>query len=160
MYILLQFWIQNFPHCAGGYRRDRRPCYCSEQEMHKQIWSPTHKKAAEKEKRLCSASTDFTCKISISRLDSSRQQRHGCFQDGHVDIVPNIRYGGKLSNFLSYFHVFWKNRTKHCVCIFPLFVVCEAYEELWAGTNPCNRTPSKGWTNFYWNFLKCSSLGF
>lgn len=99
-------------------------------------------------------------KISITLLDSLNRQGNRFLQDGHVDIVPNIWCSGEMSNFLGNFHVFWKDRTKHCVCIFPLLVVCKAYEKLWARTNPSNWTPSYNWAYFSWDLIECNSLGF
>lgn len=99
-------------------------------------------------------------KISITLLDSLNRQGNRFLQDGHVDIVPNIWCSGETSNFLGNFHVFWKDRTKHCVCIFPLLVICKAYEKLWARTNPSNWTPSYNWAYFTWDLIECNSLGF
>lgn len=92
-------------------------------------------------------------------LHPSQEQGNRLFQDGYIDTVPNISCGGKLSNFLSDVHVFWKNRSKDSVFFFPLFVVCKAYKKFWARTNPRNRTPSYGWANLSWNLLKYHSLG-
>lgn len=141
-----------------------------------QFPNPTYKKAAKEEKKkkktannvIIQSNIDdiisiwsYICvQISITCLDSSNRQRNGFFHDGHVDVVPNIWFGRELSNSFSNFHVFRKKRTKHSVSVFPLLVVCKAYEKLWAGTNPCNWTPSYDWASLCWNLLEWSSQGF
>lgn len=93
-------------------------------------------------------------------LDSSYRQGNWFLQNRNIDLVPDIRYCGECSNLLSNTHVFRKNRSKNCVCFFPLAMVSKADEEIWSRIYPSNRTPSYGWTIFYRNFLKRVSLGF
>ena len=60
---------------------------------------------------------------SMSLVHLPDPQGYGLFQDGHVDIVPNVGFCGELGDFLGNSHVLWKNRTKHGVRFLPLFVV-------------------------------------
>ena len=72
-------------------------------------------------------STGFSIALCIQRsasvVHSPDPQGYGPFQDGHIDVVPNVGFCGELGDFLGNSHVLWKNRTKHGVRFLPLFVV-------------------------------------
>lgn len=99
-------------------------------------------------------------KITLTVLHSVDPNGNRIFKHRDVDVVPNIQSGGELSHLLCNFHIFGKNRTEDSVYFLPLLVVCQAYEEFRAATNPSDRASLYRWTNFCGDLIECGSLGF